>query len=49
MIPKKMEHYNEFVYTLTSDEQRMLKVKKSALKRLARAKAVETVESELNL
>ena len=35
MIPKKIENYNEFVYTLTPEEQRVLEIKKSNLKRLA--------------
>jgi len=35
MIPKKIEDYNEFVFTLTPDEQQFLELKKSGLKRLA--------------
>ena len=45
MIPKKIENYNEFVLTLTPEEQRVLEVNKSDLKRLEeRSKPLKTKE-----
>ena len=34
MIPRNAERYSEFVYTLTSDEQRVIEIQRSRLKRM---------------